>query len=216
MMDLVNKIKVIKDFDWYYRNGYITVRDGNACFQKLDGTYMVTASGVPKHELDRESFVTVNEFGSVVSTEHPDSHPSIETAAHLSALIQTKKSASVHVHSPNTVALFGLFQSLEDQDALVKCITTQWPEFFRYTLLGDIVRYDTPGSSSLHDNIDSAFTGPKRVDIIVLDRHGVLAVGDTLEQCREHIERLDHTCSMILKMLMANGGNKQGVINGKS
>jgi ribulose-5-phosphate 4-epimerase/fuculose-1-phosphate aldolase len=212
MMDLVNKIKIIKDFEWYYKNGYITTRDGNACFVKEDGNFMITASGVPKHEIDRESFVTVNYNGTIICAEHQDSAPSIETAAHLHALIQTEKKASVHVHSPNTVALFGLFQSSQEQQDLIGCITTKWPEFFRYTILGDVIRYDTPGSMMLHDNIELAFTGPKKTDIVVLDRHGVLAVGDTLEQCREHCERLEHTCSMILKMLMANGGKRDGII----
>ena len=204
-----NLIKMSKDFDWYYENKYITVRDGNACVR--DGNnYIVTASGVPKHELGFETYVVVDKDLNIIESPLEGLKPSIETAAHLHAL-ESKPftcKASVHVHPPSTVSLFGIVEKSESITlALENSLNSNWPELFRYTRIGKTVDFLQPGSHELHNKIDESFkinlinnTFP---DIIVLQRHGVLAIGENLEQCREHIERLEHISAILLKMLMA-------------
>lgn len=207
-------IKMIQDFEWYYEKGYITTRDGNACVRH-EGNYLVTATGVAKHELDQDSYVLVDESGEILEAPY-NQKPSIETMAHILALNNTGKAASVHVHSPDTVALIELYvRSVLGPKSVINTFNTKWPELFRYTVVGELVPFHKPGSDILHLAIETSFRNMmngKRVDIIIMERHGVLAVGDNLEQCREHILRLEHISSILLKTITASGGNLEVIV----
>lgn len=196
------------EFHWYYNNGYITQRDGNYCEKFDENKFIVTASGVDKSVLGESDFVEVSSLG--IRQGDYVKKPSIETLGHIAALQRTNKQASVHVHSPNTVALFEIAQRNNKIPALIKVFNKDWPEFFRYTKLGALVKYNTPGSIELHQDISQAFSQPN-VDIVVMQKHGVLAVGEDFKQCRGHIQRLEHLSSILLKI--ASASNLAAVVN---
>lgn len=188
------------EFKWYYDNKYITSRDGNACIQIADDKFLVTGSGTYKPLLQHYDFKLINWNMDVFHrTDDPREKkitPSIETKGHLLSLKHSLKSASVHVHSPKTVALFETFCHDNIEDNLVHAINSKWPEIFRYTKVGPTIPYLEPGSKELHDNIEQSFeTG---CDIAVMNRHGVIANGRDMRECREHIERLEHISSILL------------------
>lgn len=217
--------EICTDFKWYYDHGYITARDGNAAYRTPTG-YTVTKSGSRKQELDGSDFVEVDINGDPVERGQK---PSIETKAHVAALGQSGKNFSVHVHSPNTVALAALFENLigfaPRSDHLVEVLNTKWPELFRYTKIGYIVPFLPPGSRKLHQSIvgslgywdNEMITNPDDPDltelaevkkwnnICIMQRHGVLAIGDSMEECMEHIVRLEHVSTILLKIITASG-----------
>ena len=222
--------KIIKQFKWYFKKGYITHRDGNAAY-RVHGGYAVTASGIVKNNIKRTDFITVNAKGNVLES-YGGKKPSIETGAHIALLETSGKNASVHVHSPNTVALAALYDNRiangnrfkPRATHLVETLNRYWPELFRYTKVGYIVPFVEPGSKKLHDLILSHMEywteeyildqnnepidskDVKRVkDICIMQKHGVIAVGDTLEECLEHIVRLEHVCTILLKIVTASG-----------
>lgn len=217
-----NAETVIGQFKWFYDKGYITNRDGNAAF-RIKGGYVVTASGVDKADLQANDFIAVYENGlvgkSAAGMQVPGK-PSIETAAHLAALNQSGKNASIHVHSPNTVALAALFEPFggfkPQSHNLIEVLNTKWPELFRYTKVGHIVHFLEPGSKKLHDSIISSLGkwvwDPNKNeevkdfnDICIMQRHGVLAIGNTLAEAKEHIVRLEHISTILLKIVTASG-----------
>jgi len=200
MKDIAHKM--IDDFKWYFEAGYITPRDGNVCYKMDSNSFLITASGVEKQKMNLDHILKVDANGKTDS----QLKPSIETLGHLIALKQTNHNASVHVHSLETVALFSLAYKKNFLDLLETNLKTQWAELFRYTKVGKTVEYLAPGSKELHDGINKSFSDHK-TDIIVLDQHGVIAVGNSLEECKEHIIRLEHVSKMVLKMLMASGGD---------
>lgn len=198
------KTKLVKDFTWYYENNYITPRDGNACLQISDDRYLITPSGVQKQNMSSMTLLEVDSNGELVS---PSSlKPSIELQAHIVAIMLRKVPVSVHVHSMNTVSLFSLATKLGFLGLVEDNFRSQWPELFRYTKLGKTVPYLYPGSHELHESIKDSFQSSTS-DIIVLDRHGVIAVGESLEECKEHIQRLEHVSEITLKMIMASNGD---------
>jgi ribulose-5-phosphate 4-epimerase/fuculose-1-phosphate aldolase len=242
-----------ENFKWYYDNGYITARDGNCAvrapsrmMRRVQGKnvyewvenkdwYYVTMSGDAKNRMhDSLSAILVDNTGRNIDDRlgYGPGHrkTSIETGAHIAALSQSGKYASVHVHSPNTVALAALFEPhggfRPQSHDLIHVLNTKWPELFRYTRVGHMVPFLTPGSSLLHDSIVSSLgrwedepivnpddpndvIGLKEVkkwnDICIMQRHGVLAIGDSLDQCMEHIVRLEHISTILLKIITASG-----------
>lgn len=218
---MTQMIKIQQEFEWYYNNGYVTARDGNICMRLNDDEFLVTASGVRKDEIMLDDYVIVNRFGSVLRTGVKDIFPSIETEAHLKAIEHGGGEVSVHVHSPNTVALFHLHKNEIPLKILEHQLNTQWPELFRYTQVGKTVPFLKPGSLELHEEISKSFrlSHIKSLrgfhptpDIVVLQKHGVFAVGDTLSECREHIQRLEHISVMLLKIISASGGKKESIL----
>lgn len=216
---MIEMIKIQQEFEWYYANKYVTARDGNICMRLNDDEFLVTASGVRKDEIMTDDYVILNRFGSVLRTGVKDAIPSIETGAHLEA-IQHGGNVSVHVHSPNTVALFQLYD-YTDLALLETILNEKWPELFRYTHVGRTVPFLNPGSLELHEAISKSFRNShvnfmrnfhKSPDIVVLQRHGVIATDDSLSQCREHIERLEHISSVLLKIIAASGGKKESIL----
>lgn len=173
-------------FAWFYEKNYITARDGNACLKLSPTLYAVTRSGIRKHKMDGDCLTLVNQKG-VDLINHK---PSIEAIGHIMALKASGKRVSVHVHSPNTVAFFS--------SQLVNHGNVKWPELDRYTGIS-MIGYSEPGSAELHRAINLEFKNVK-TDIVVLQNHGVIAVGDSLEECQEHIHRLEHSCEIWLKM----------------
>lgn len=220
--------QVIEDFKWYYDKGYITARDGNACY--LDGDhYVVTASGSEKHRMTERDFAFVSLDQKKIES-YDNRKPSIETGAHIAALKQSGKEFSVHVHSPNTVALAALFEPFggfrPQTRHLVEVLNSKWPELFRYTKVGHIVPFLEPGSKKLHESIEAALeywteeavydpNDPAEIvgmedvkkfnDIVILQRHGVLTIGDSFDECMEHIVRLEHISNILLKIVTASG-----------
>src|SRR5574337_1074862 len=131
--------KICRQFRWFYKKGYITARDGNACIKAGDN-YIVTASGTKKHKLSDNGvdFISLDGHGIPF---HSELKPSIETGAHVTALNGSGKKASIHVHSPNTVALAALYENaksyyLELEPHLINTLNQKWPELFRYTKVG--------------------------------------------------------------------------------
>lgn len=203
-----------EDFKWYYEKGYITARDGN-CMWKDKDVYWVTGSGTEKQNLKWADFAVLDLLGNVKVRTSPadtperqvfNNKPSIETGAHFAALSESGKAASVHVHSPNTVALAALFEYTDqrgfDESLLVKILNNNWPELFRYTKVGYIVPFLEPGSQDLHAHIAQSMRIGK---ICIMQRHGVFAIGDTLKECMEHIVRLEHISTILLKIVTASG-----------
>lgn len=235
MIDVLNK-KITKHFRWYYDNGYITARDGNAAYDA--GTdYVVTASGAIKHSLNMGDFVTISKDGKQVINSLWDRKPSIESTAHLEAMKRSGKKASVHVHSPNTVALSALFESNSrsrfspSTHHLKEALNSKWPELFRYTSVGGVVPFLEPGSKKLHESIITCLSywgliengkdengdpdineGYAFHDIVIMQRHGVLSIGNTLDECMEHIVRLEHISGILLKIITASGGNLESIL----
>lgn len=214
---------IILDFKWYYEKGYITSRDGNACYRDAEG-FVVTASGAKKNDLTQDDFIYVDSDGNEVG----DIKPSIETLAHVRALTASGKNASVHVHSPNTVSLAALYEQTggfkPNTSHLTQVLNTKWPELFRHTKVGPVVPFLEPGSEKLHDSIDNSFgywtdefSGSEENDdvelkevkkfnnIVIMQRHGVLSIGNDIDECMEHIVRLEHVSGILLKIVTASG-----------
>lgn len=212
--------KVIDQFKWFFKHQYITHRDGNAAY-KTEGGYAVTASGIKKNDIKRSDFLLVNSNLNVLES-YDNKKPSIESGAHITLLENSGKNASIHVHSPNTVALAGIFESQDLKTKykptsvdLVNSLNNKYPELFRYTKVGSIVPFYVPGSSTLHHAIVNSLVkysmpNSKELkvslnDICIMERHGVIAIGDSLDQCLEHIVRLEHISGILLKMVTASG-----------
>ncbi|MDO5852606.1 MAG: class II aldolase/adducin family protein [Thermoplasmata archaeon] len=153
----------------------LTVSAGGNMSVRCGENILITPSGRNKGLLKPEDLVLVAMDGTVLSGPKP----SIETRFHL-ALYDANKdtNAVVHVHPLYGVALTVNGQSL-------RCNLT--PE--GALLLGKVavVPYVTPGTEELVDAIRAKADSK----VMIMERHGTLAQGATLEEAYNRVEELE-------------------------
>jgi len=194
-----------------YQRGWISTRDGNASFRRATEHHMyITPSGVRKQHLYPELFIklkftqeeetqikrdikmpweNVQRIEDDFSVNAIGLNPSGELPLHY--LLQKnidKNRVVLHLHP--TYIISAMYAGLD-----LQYVAQEFPEINRYTRVGPSVPQIAPISGSLGLAVEEAM---KDADIVGMDRHGVVAVGQTAWEAFEHIERLEHVCQIVL------------------
>ena len=133
---------------------------------RVRGLTAITPTSVDYDDLDPDAIAVVNEIGVPVDGTR---RPSSELPMHLAAYEATGAGAVVHTHSPFATALATAGIALP-------------PVHYLAADLGGWVRvapYATFGSDELAESVAATLAGRTAV---LLERHGALTVGETLEQ----------------------------------
>jgi L-fuculose-phosphate aldolase len=194
-----------------YQKGWISTRDGNASFRRAaENHFYITPSGVRKQTLYPELFIKLaftqeEETQIKRDIKMPWEHvkrieddfsvnaiglsPSGELPMHY--LLQKnipQNRVVLHLHPTYTIA--AMYAGLD-----LQYIAQEFPEINRYTRVGAGVPQVPPISATLALEVEKAMVD---CDIIGLDRHGVVAMGQTAWEAFEHVERLEHVCQIVL------------------
>jgi L-fuculose-phosphate aldolase len=168
-----------------HQRGYIASRDGNVSCRIGDSRILVTPSGSRKGFLDPDDMVLCDLDARPVRGEK--GKPSTESMMHVAVYRERDDvNAVVHAHPPFAIAhtVAGATLSL----ALM-------PEV--YCELGEIVTipYTTPGTEEVPERL----RGPiKNHCALVMERHGSITVGASLNQAYDRLEVLEHTAKISL------------------
>jgi L-fuculose-phosphate aldolase len=198
-----------------YARGWITVRDGNASFKRINEDYLyITPSGVRKQHLNAEMMLKLKLHNiddtlhvGLNSIERVDDdyqrkiiglNPSGELALHylLQKRINTNNRVVLHLHPTYIIA--AMYAGIDLQK-----LSDKFPELSRYTSVGPTVPMIPPVSEELEWasvkalNLDQS-TGLVDFNIIGLDRHGIIAIGKDAWETFGHVERLSHICEIVL------------------
>ncbi len=155
---------------------------GNMSMRINEREVIITPSGRNKGLLSPEDMVKLSIDGEVLS----DGKPSIEHRFHLALYrMNPETNAIVHCHPLNCVAL-------AVKGAKMRCNLT--PE--GAILLGDVpmVGYYTPGSEELVEAV--AAEGHARA--MLMERHGALTQGRTIEEAYNRMEELEFQAKLQL------------------
>jgi len=160
--------------------------DGNISYRLDDNNILITPSGKPKFLLSEEDIAAVDIDGNVISGE-----PSSEMLMHLEVYkMRTDARVVIHAHPPTAVAY-----SIAHPDA------TEIPgKSFSELILAvgklPIVPFQMPGSLEMGTALHSFIEKHK---VMVLSRHGALSYGEDLIEAYNGMERLEHSCEILLK-----------------
>ena len=166
-----------------YEKDLVAATDGNLSFRLSANEFLITPSGSCLGYLKSSELVLIDSDGSPRSPGRPTS----EFRLHLEVYRQRKDvSAIVHGHPPVCTA-FSVAGETLDRCVLPEVVFT----------LGAIptAPYATPTTDEppriIRDQIKSC-------DAMILDRHGTLTVGPTLEDAYFKLEKIEHTARVIL------------------
>lgn len=157
----------------YDRN--LTVSAGGNMSVRVEDGILITPSGRNKGLLKPEDLVKVSLDGGVIS----GGKPSIETRFHLALYrANPQTNAVVHCHPLNCIAL-----TLKGEE--LRCNLT--PEGVLLLKKVPTIPYITPGTDELVDAVASHHES----DVMLMERHGALTQGSTLEEAYDRMEELE-------------------------
>lgn len=168
-----------------YQRGLVSATDGNLSLHLSPNRILMTPSGRAKGRLNGADMVVIDETGSLVSTDS-DLAPSSETPMHLEVYRQRDDvRAVIHAHPPYTLALTVAGYSIPT-DILPELIMT----------LGEVptVPFARPSSGQGARAIQKAIVDH---DALVLQNHGSLTVGKSLEEALINLERLEAVAQVV-------------------
>lgn len=196
-----------------YARNWISTRDGNASFKRKDESFLyITPSGVRKQHMNAEMLVKLQFIESVdeeapwkslmrVDDDYQRRIIGLEASGELPlhVLLQYKVPQNrvvLHLHPTYIVA--AMYAGMDLQQ-----LARDFPEINRYTNVGPSVPIIPPISEELAWASIKALeldrnTGETEYDIIGLDRHGIIAIGQDAWTAYEHVERLEHICKIAL------------------
>lgn len=180
-----------------YDNKMITIRDGNISYKpKNENFFYISPGSIKKNNLEEEQIVKVF-FQSFDNKKSPFNYdlyfnnnnmykPSREI--HIHALLQTQPSNKdkdvciIHAHPLQTIAYMGINENTE-----LSTIKNLFPEL-NVGSIGKNAKYHEAGSLDLAEDCFNCLNGH---DIIGLERHGTLSIGENMERLYEELETLE-------------------------
>lgn len=153
--------------------------DGNLSVRLSENRILITPAGRYKAWLEPHQIIRIDLEGNSLSRQSAQK-PSSEYRMHLAVYHQRPDAqAVIHAHPPNAVALTLIGQPFPAE--LV-------PEGL--TALGEVptVPYARPGTAQMGEQLKPYLANH---DVLLLDHHGSLTVGKTLEEALIKLERLE-------------------------
>ncbi|MFN3603345.1 MAG: class II aldolase/adducin family protein [Leptonema sp. (in: bacteria)] len=177
-----------KEFVYYarliYKKGFVVAYEGNLSIRLNENYILVTPSKFCKGKLQTKDLVIVDKEGNLVYSEN-SLQPTSEILMHLAVYKHRKDiNAVIHSHPPYSIALTLSGISLEEPDL---------PEIL--LVLGSVptAKYALTGTQEMVEAILPYIS----YNSILLSHHGVLSLGENLEEAYYRLEEVEH-CAKIL------------------
>jgi L-fuculose-phosphate aldolase len=179
--------------------GLISAGEGNVSVRVGNGTILITPSGRRKDELDGDDLVIVA-IAAAGGEGDSGPRPSSDVAIHRAIYAARPDAvAVVHAHLPAAMALT-LAGEIPDPGAL--------PETALLLPRLPFIPLATPGSEELATAIAAAFAEgePPLPGAVLLERHGAVALGETVDQAVDRLELVEVLCRTWRDALLIRAG----------
>jgi L-fuculose-phosphate aldolase len=176
---------LIATMERIYRYRMTTTSGGNLSILDDDGSVWITPARIDKGRLTRDDVVRVGPDGAPEGRHRPSSEFPFHRAIYAA---RPDVRAIVHAHPVSLVA-FSICGRVPDTALLPQARRVCGPVGF--------APYALPGSEALGRNIAEAFAAGS--DGLVLENHGVVTVGSSLQHAFERFETLEFCAKTILR-----------------
>lgn len=192
MRSLPYKKEMIEIYKKLYDKNLITGSEGNISIRWTEEEILTSISGKHKNELMTEDFLRVDMQGNA---SHSSKTVSTEVLLHLEYYKQRDDiNAIIHAHPVNCIALM-----LAD----IQMNKPYLPEMVVSLGAVPTAKYGTPSTVEVPNSIKKFVC---KTDVIMLDHHGVVAAGQSLEDALIKMETLEHVANSLIKASMLRKG----------
>lgn len=178
--------EIIKTAAMLHHKNMLAACDGNISYRYDDKTILITPSGKPKFLLVEDDIAVVDIDGNAIK-----GNPSSETLMHLEVYkMRADARAVIHAHPPTAVAYSIAHPAAEEIPG------KSFSELILAVGKLPIVPFQMPGSLEMGTALHPFIKSHK---VMVLARHGALSFGEDLIEAYNGMERLEHSCEILLK-----------------
>ncbi|MGD0582880.1 MAG: class II aldolase/adducin family protein [Bacteroidales bacterium] len=164
-----------------YRHGLTTTSGGNISLRVSDNEIVITPSATDKGRMRWKDVGIISFEGTNLT---PGLKPSIESQMHLAIYRCRNVKAIVHAHPVFATSFTAMKRKICTTLTAEACAILGDPAFVPYALMG---------TTDLAANVSEQI---ERSDILLLENHGILAVGMDLLQAFDKIEVLENAAKM--------------------
>lgn len=177
--------EIIEIINRIYQNGMTTTSGGNLSIKDDDGSIWITPKGVDKGTLTAKDIIKVLPDETYEGIHEPSSEFPFHAAIYRA---RPDIKAIVHAHPPALVS-FAITRKIPDTRIVPKASE----------ICGKVgyAKYALPGSERLGDVIAAKFK--EGHETVLMENHGVVAVGNSLMHAFQRLETLDFCARLILK-----------------
>ena len=168
-----------------YRYRMTTTSGGNLSIREPGGDVWITPARVDKGALRREDIVLVRADGTVEGVRKPSSELPLHQAIYRK---RPDVRGIVHAH-PVALVAFSLVHEVPD--------TRLFHQSWHVCGQGGFAAYELPGSEALGRTVANTFSSG--ADCVILENHGVVTVGNDLQQAFRRFETFEFTGKIIIK-----------------
>lgn len=182
--------QVVQAIKTLWTKNHLAAGDGNFSFKDGDGEIWITPSGVRKCEVEATDFAKLGDSPKASS----------ESLMH-KMIFDNAPEAKVVFHAHPTTAIAYSVASKEDflpEDLMSELILSVGRV--------PIVPYARPGSAAMGEVL-LPYLPKSRV--MILKHHGALSWGETVSEALGGMERLEHTCEILLKVRAFGGATSK-------
>ena len=183
--------EILQAMERIYRYRMTTTSGGNLSIREEDGDVWITPARVDKGGLRREDIVCVRASGEVEGVRRPSSELPIHQE------IRRRRpdlGGVVHAHPVALVAF-----SLVHQVPNTRLFHQAW------RVCGEVgfAPYELPGSAALGHRVADTFA--RGFDCVILENHGVVTAGVSLQEAFRRFETLEFTAKTVIKAKLLGG-----------
>jgi L-fuculose-phosphate aldolase len=177
--------EILTTMERIYRSRMTTTSGGNLSIREENGDVWITPARVDKGSLRRDDIILVRADGSIDGQHRPSSELPFHQAIYAA---RRDVRAIVHAH-PVALVAFSICRRVPD----TRLLRQSW------RICGEVgfAPYALPGSPALGKNIAETFA--RGFDCVVLENHGVVTAGDSLQQAFERFETLEFAAKTMIK-----------------
>jgi len=188
---MLTKKKLVEICHKVYAKGFVAAYDGNVSTRTKDNTILITRSGICKGDVTEKDIVEIDLFGKIISGKNKIS---TEHKIHLYAYQKRKEvNAVVHCH-PVYTTTFALIGNGLDKHFLPEVLLT----------IGKVplCKYATPSTEEVAESLEPFINYSWAM---LLQNHGAVTLGKTLDDAYFKMEKLEHSAKIIyLAKLIGN------------
>ena len=191
---MLQKNELIKFCHKVHEEGFVAATDGNLSLRMPDGTIFITASGKRKCDITSDDICHTTLGGELLFSKKKYS---TESKLHFHIYKNRPEiNAVIHCHPPTATAFASSNKTL-DLPVLPEIILT----------LGRIplCQYATPSTDAVHNSLNDAIG---YANVFLLQNHGAVAIGRTIEEAYNRMEKLEHYAKVMMNAEQL-GGAKQ-------
>jgi L-fuculose-phosphate aldolase len=177
--------QIVRTMERIYRYRMTTTSGGNLSIRDDDGATWITPARVDKGRLRREDIVRVGTDGRAEGLHPPSSELPFHRAIYAA---RPELRAIVHAH-PVALVAFSVCRRVPETRLLPQARQVCGPVGF--------APYALPGSEELGRNIARTFA--EGFDCVVLENHGVVTAGRSLQEAFERFETLEFAAKTVIK-----------------